>query len=175
MLAVYSKNILASKSCFKKRLLYSLRYNQISSFAIIDQARFLSSFQLDVVAFTNVADEVTIMIPDKMMLMDAALTAAALAADMSSRMTMRPAVGGRIGVFFLMYETRIQKAHLKLKLSYLLFLLNNFLPKRSLSRKPVFLCSMRFSGIILYPSPPFTMKLLMATSYSADSSTYINT
>lgn len=115
------------------------------------------------------------MIPHIMMLRNAALRAEAPAADMSSRMTMRPAVGGRIGVFFLMYETRIQKAHFKLKLSYLLFLLNNFLPKRSLSRKPVFLCSMRFSGIILYPSPPFTMKLLMATSYSADSSTYINT
>ena len=47
------------------------------------------------------------MIPHIMMLRNAALRAEAPAADMSSRMTMRPAVGGRIGVFFLMYETRI--------------------------------------------------------------------
>ena len=58
------------------------------------------------------------MIPHIMMLRNAALRAEAPAADMSSRMTMRPAVGGRIGVFFLMYETRIQEAHFKLKLSY---------------------------------------------------------
>ena len=46
------------------------------------------------------AEEVAIMIP---MLMEVTAEAAA---DVSLTMTMRPAVGGRIGVFFLMYETR---------------------------------------------------------------------
>ena len=62
------------------------------------------------------------MIPHIMMLRNAALRAEAPAADMSSRMTMRPAVGGRIGVFFLMYETRIQTVvRVKLELIVLIW------------------------------------------------------
>ena len=111
------------------------------------------------------------MIPDTRMLMERAVMAEA-AAVMSLTMTMRPAVGGRIGVFFLMYETRIQSVWSQgYPDSSNRPEAPKFLPKRSLSRKPVFLYSMRFSGIILYPSPPFTMKLLTATSYSAVSST----
>lgn len=49
------------------------------------------------------AEEVAIMIPVTIMLMEVTAEAAA---DVSLTMTMRPAVGGRIGVFFLMYETR---------------------------------------------------------------------
>ena len=48
------------------------------------------------------------MIPDKMMLMEVALTVEA-APDMSFTMTMRPAVGSRSGVFFFMYETAVEK------------------------------------------------------------------
>lgn len=47
------------------------------------------------------------MIADTIMSMEVVVSAEA-AAVMSLTMMMRPAVGGRIGVFFLMYETRIQ-------------------------------------------------------------------